>query len=283
MADLIISKAATGEGWSDGSASYEKYLAPATKLGIERLIEALFKMHPPTAESKFLDCGAGTGISTSILRERHPFIPITALDLSPGMIERIRQLGLSGVKLCVGDAAAMDRTQIPRDFFTHVVAALMIQFSGDKQPDVVREFYDSLAPGGVAGISLSTDINIAEPWNRACARLDPAYEPSYVHDDKAWTAPEQLEAGMREAGFEDIQKVKVWMPMFTVKTKEDYVDFWYRGNHPGFSIRDMGAWKGNPDDVLPELLKVLGEYKDLSNDIGVASDIVLGRKPRLSS
>ncbi|KAI1632814.1 hypothetical protein F4809DRAFT_626130 [Biscogniauxia mediterranea] len=87
---------------------------------------------------------------------------------------------------------------------------------------------------------------------------------------------------MHEAGFEDIQKIKVWMPMFTVKSKEGYIDFWYRGSHPAFTTRDMASWKGNPGDVLPELLKVLGEYKDLSYEIGSASDIVLGREPKLS-
>ncbi|KAI0602112.1 S-adenosyl-L-methionine-dependent methyltransferase [Biscogniauxia sp. FL1348] len=282
MAGTNVPKAATADGWTDGSASYEKYLAPMTRLGIEALIEALFKKLPPAADSNFLDCGAGTGISTSLLRQRHPSIPITAVDFAPGMIERVKQLNLPGVKIFLSDAAALDRALVPKAAFTHAVAAHMIQFCGDKQPGVLRELYDSLAPGGVAGISISSNLTIAEPWHRACARLDPGYEPTFMHDDKAWKTPEQLEAAMREAGFEDIQKAQVWMPMCTVASKEDYVDFWYRGNHPAFTTRDMASWKGNPDDVLPELLKVLGEYKDLSYELGFASDIVLGRRPTYS-
>ncbi|KAI1499531.1 S-adenosyl-L-methionine-dependent methyltransferase [Biscogniauxia marginata] len=276
-------KETQGDGWSQGSVSYEKYLVPVTRKGAEALIEEMIKMNPITSESNILDCGTGPGLVPIILRQLYPSVPITAVDIAPGMIERIKRLDLPGVKLGLSDATNLDRAVVPKDAFTHAIGALMIQFCGDKQPSVVHEFYDSLVPGGVAGHLLTTGITIADPWHRACERLDPAYQRVYVHDDKAWKSFEPLEAAYRDVGFEDIRKVKLWMPMSTIQSKEDYIDFWFRGHHPAFEKRDMAAWKGDPEEVIPELLKVLGEYKDLSSELGAYAEIVLGRKPKLGS
>ncbi|KAI1324517.1 hypothetical protein F5Y16DRAFT_402371 [Xylariaceae sp. FL0255] len=111
------------------------------------IVEALKDMLPITSTSNILDCGAGLGTRTTYILDSYPEVPMMAFDVAPGMVERLKHLNLPRAKIKFNHVTHIDRVTAPRDGFTHVLAAHIIQFLGSKQPTAVIENFDSLAPG----------------------------------------------------------------------------------------------------------------------------------------
>ena len=93
--------------WDDDAATYDdapghRPTSPAVRAAWSAALEALL----PAGRARVLDCGAGTGfVSLMAARLGHA---VTALDISPGMLERLQagaaREGLS-IEVVVGDAA----------------------------------------------------------------------------------------------------------------------------------------------------------------------------------
>jgi|CXWL01.1.fsa_nt_gi ubiquinone/menaquinone biosynthesis C-methylase UbiE len=99
---------------------------------------------------RLLLVGAGTGLDLDVL-PRVPGLELTAIDLSPAMIARLRQRS-ADLELTV-DARTMDATRLdfPAARFDAVVAHLVLAVVPDAEA-VMREIARVLRPGGRVAI-----------------------------------------------------------------------------------------------------------------------------------
>ena len=134
------------------------------------------------AASRILDLGAGTGETARATRARHPAAAILAVDVSPGMLERI---DLPNVEKRV----ARLQDALPAGPFDLVVSALAVHhLDASEKRDLFARVHDVLRPGGRLVLG---DVVIAET---RVAPLTEGYDkPSSAHDQLRW---------LREAGFD---------------------------------------------------------------------------------
>ena len=134
-----------------------------------------------TAE-RILDLGAGTGETARAVRAQHPAAKIVAVDVSPGMLERI---DLSEVETRV----ARLQDPLPDGPFDLVVSALAVHhLDASEKRDLFRRIREVLRPGGrfVLGDVVTGEVRVAP--------LTEGYDkPSSALDQLDW---------MREAGFD---------------------------------------------------------------------------------
>ena len=107
------------------------------------------------------DLGCGPGHVAKYLRERGAHA--VGIDLSPGMVERARQL-VPGVRFETGDMRALD---VPDDAWAAIVAFYaIVHFKPAELAGVFREWRRVLAPGGVAAVSfhIGTEVVHRDEW-----------------------------------------------------------------------------------------------------------------------
>lgn len=125
------------------AATYDAAAALQNEIG-DRLVERLdiIRMQP----RRVLDLGAGTGRFTAELQQRYRKARVTALDIAPQMLQRVRARGGWFRKPgCVcADAAALPFAD---DSFDCIFSNLMIQWCTDIEP-LFAELRRVLAPGG---------------------------------------------------------------------------------------------------------------------------------------
>ncbi len=133
------------DGYDRVAANYESQwlaqLRPVTDALLARLPEAL----PP---GDILDLGCGTGYTTAELQRRYPDRPLTALDLSAGMLDVARRRAGSSPRLTwiQEDMLAHLRRRAPRQAAL-IVSTWAIGYSHHRQ--ILREAGRALACGGV--------------------------------------------------------------------------------------------------------------------------------------
>ena len=121
---------------------YHRLVAPL--LDADVLGRAMLGGYAETAGAgPVLDAGCGTGLITAYLADRG--VPITGIDLSPGMIEVARRAN-PGLEFQVGSMTALP---FPDDALAGVVSWWSIVHTPQEQlPAVLAEFARVLAPGG---------------------------------------------------------------------------------------------------------------------------------------
>jgi tRNA (cmo5U34)-methyltransferase len=131
---------------------------------------------------RILDLGAGTGETARAVRARHPAAQIVAVDVSPGMLERI---DLPEVETCV----ARLQDPLPDGPFDLVVSALAVHhLEAREKRDLFMRVREVLRPGGrfVLGDVVTAELRVAP--------LTEGYDkPSSALDQLAW---------LRAAGFD---------------------------------------------------------------------------------
>lgn len=206
------------------------------------------------------------------IRELHPSVPIVAIDSSPGMMDLVAQRHIPNIVMGVSDARSLDRALVTENTFTHGFCALVLQFVGDKQADVLSEIFRSLQPGGVVGISVT---NYLEPMHSARKAVDPSYsrvEPF----DHTWHTSKHLEEGLKRAGFDSIEAYDV-VTENRAPNPENIINFWVNMRNPG--LRPVvDAFPGNETTLREVLERVLDGHEEglpLKNRYAVAT----ARKP----
>lgn len=243
-----------------------------------RMLEMIEQLCPVTPASYVLDVGAGTGSITRTVRQKNPDTKILAIDLAPGMVASLDAQQIPGVVTALVNATSMDRKIVPEGSFTHAIAGLMIQFCGDDQITLCQELFRSLVPGGAAAASISYDVDIPEPWHRACERVDRSrYTRVELHDPKAWMTTERVKQGMESAGFVDVQEAQQYM-RGNIGSVDEYLEYWLNGKHPVFA-KFIAAWQGDVAEVVPTLRNILENEYTMPMELGAMSGIVVGRKP----
>lgn len=92
----------------------------------------------------------------------------------------------------------------------------------------------------------------------------------------ALRVPEDLEKLYKEAGFVNVrsEQVELW---FKFQSAEDYADYFLHSLNPPF-MSMQSSWKGSPEDVKEELIKVVREKYDNGKFLMISASVV-GRKP----
>lgn len=263
--------------WSKTAAAFDKVLTPGTLMCSAKTVEMVEQLCPITPDSNVLDIGAGTGSITRTVRQKYPDTRIMATDSAPGMVANLDQQNIPGVVTAVADGRNLDRNLIPDGSFTHALAGLMIQFCGDEQISVCRELYRALVPGGAAAVSISYNVDIPEPWHRACERVDSSrYTRVPLHEPKAWMTTERVKEAMQSVGFVDVQDAQVYM-RGNIGSVDEYLDYWLNSKHPLFA-KMIAAWQGDLSEVLPTLKSILEKEYTMPMELGGMSGIVAGKK-----
>ena len=162
-------------------ATYRDLIA-ADVPAYEELQERVAAATDGVAASRILDLGAGTGETSRAVRTRHPDAAIIAVDVSPGMLDRI---DLANVEPRI----ARLQDPLPAGRFDLVVSALAVHHL---DPAEKRKLFgcvhDALRPGGrfVLGDVVTADVQVAP--------LSNGYDkPDSARDQLAW---------LREASFD---------------------------------------------------------------------------------
>ncbi|KAK6820514.1 hypothetical protein PG987_014914 [Apiospora arundinis] len=274
--------------WSPVAPHFAGKLATGTIEAARKMAAMALELKPlVSTTSRVLDAGAGSGAITETVRALDPEVPIVAVDKVPGMVEFLARKNISNVTTGLADVTAMvgqDRGGlVPEAGFTHAFAALVVQFCGEHQTDMLTELFRAVEPGGVAGASITRDITVREPWHLACERLDPeSYRRFETHDaPPVWMSADEVDAGMRAVGFRDTRSATLPIE-FTWDSAEDYIKFWFEGGHPGLR-KEMRGWEEglgrDPDEVRLEVEKAGREQFDGAPRLGCNVDIVVGRRP----
>lgn len=154
-------------------------------------IETLSKLLSRCPGRRVLELGAGTGNSTASLQEMVP-CDITALEISPGMLEQARQKGVSA-HWVRGSALALpfsDRT------FDFVYATYMLQFIQNLNA-LMKECWRVVEKGFAAFTTAPRSFIESHPLNR--------YFPSFAKTDLDRFQPlDQVKNALRATGFTQV-------------------------------------------------------------------------------
>lgn len=136
--------------------------------------------------------------------------------------------------------------------------------------------------GGVIGIGIWTRANgPINFWTQACTTLDPAYAPPNPFHADAWRDVAEVEAALREVGFQDVRGERLAMP-FEFEDTEAFLRFWFEGENP-VARRLVAAWTERwGQRGREEVRRVMGRLVDGAaaggRGIVVEAGLVVGRR-----
>lgn len=264
------------ETWSAVAGVYSDGIARATGDGGKALLEIVERLRPITSSSLVLDSGAGTGVLTEMIVRRAEGVSVIAGDVAPGMLQVLDKKQLPQVKTLTLDATKDHVAQgVPASSCTHAVTSFMVQFISPAHT-AVDEMYHILQPGGVAGVAIWSQNQVAEPWEVACKSVDPDFEIGNVISSEAWRTAEDVESAMAKSGFESIISSETDVTL-VFDSAEAYAEYFLTSNNPPF-VRAIKSWKGDVEDVKPKFVEVVREQYD-NGKIKMVAACVAGRKP----
>lgn len=143
--------------FSSAAADYDAHAA------VQRdAADKLLRIAPELEPLRILDLGCGTGVLTERLSVRWPGAQITAIDVAPGMIERIKTR-LPRVQAYVADIACLARNPVFDLVASNCVLHWITPFA-----EGLRRVADQLRPGGIAAISMMLDGTLRELHAARC-------------------------------------------------------------------------------------------------------------------
>ncbi|SMR64453.1 unnamed protein product [Zymoseptoria tritici ST99CH_3D1] len=132
-----------------------------------------------------------------------------------------------------------------------------------------------LSSGGVFGSTIWSKAQIAEPWNKACSKLDSTFESNDAAFSSAWGGCQDLEQGLKKAGFVDVRSEEREIVM-RFESAEAFAEYWLEGGNPAL-LRWSANWKGEKERVRGELMRIVRE--EFGNGrIEMVAASVIGRK-----
>ncbi|MCP1307474.1 class I SAM-dependent methyltransferase [Paenibacillus tyrfis] len=161
-----------------------------------------------------LDLGAGTGLFSAFMLQKHPRAKLTLVDLSGSMLEvaRTRFSGVPNVTYMVGDYTTCEY----REKYDIVISSLSIHHLADvEKQKVYRTAYALLNDNGlfinadqVLGDTPALEERYKQDWRRkvessglSAGEISSAYERTKL--DRMSTLEEQL-VWLKQAGFSDV-------------------------------------------------------------------------------
>ena len=266
------------EIWSSTAPTYSSNVGRTSAFAADRLCQLANELSSMTSTSRVLDNAAGTGAVTFAVATQFPSTHILSTDISVKMLDSISRAELPNFETRVLDARSF-RPALQDQSFTHVFNAFMLQTIIEPS-SAVREMNAVLAAGGLIGIVIWGRRNGPfEIWERACQSLDPSYQlPSPFDDPHAWRTCDELDGGLKAAGFTDVKTEEMTMP-FPFEGPEDFSKFWFDTKNPA-PEKCTGNWKGDWEGVKKAVKEVCKEEYADGKDICTSAVIGLGKKAK---
>ena len=270
-----------GHDWSLAASKYASTVGRSSAEAGQLLVSMANSLRKITSDSRILDVGAGTGAITLAAADHCPEVQILASDYSQSMLDILKtnvpQKPDLNIKTQVLDANNIEKA-FPSNAFSHVLSNFVLQTATTDPCSVMRQMYNVLDAEGVVGIGVwGKGIDPYIIWDEACRSLDPSFElPEPFEDKNAWRTPQELQAGLEQANFTNVQTVSRRLP-FPFPSSEAYAQFWYGGKNPGAQIV-IDAWKGDPLVVKDALKQVVDTKYDHGKAIRIEGVLAVGVK-----
>lgn len=160
---------------------------------------ALIALAPPiTNTSIVLDNACGPGVITDGIKTQSiPPARLCAVDVSPGMIETLRQKALPGVEAEVMDA---QKLSFRDDTFTHSFTNMGI-FLFPNPEKGAAEIYRTLKPGGIAVVTSIKQVGWPRIFQAAQRTVRPEAPLFNGMLAEEWATKEKLDAVLQAGGF----------------------------------------------------------------------------------
>ena len=235
--------------------------------------------------TKAFDNGCGTGVLTTLLKQKHSQLPVVSTDASDGMLSVLRRRVTDGnwkdVIARVVDSRNL--SGIEDNSFTHSFSTFMVCLA--PEPDkIVREMLRVTKPDGVLGLAVWGDPRFGQfftPWEKACRQLSPDYESPSVMEE-TWTLEKNVRAGLEKAGFKD---VAVWKENLTWRweSAEELTHYLFEGGNPGNvwvieSFKDGGGDVEKARAIYERLVKENYHAGDGSVEVKIPATFATARK-----
>jgi SAM-dependent methyltransferase len=184
--------------WDRAARVYDAVIAPA----LADAHRAILARAGDVRDRELLDLGCGTGRVAALAARRGA--RVTAVDLSPTMVERARAVrDLAGARVAVMDAQELD---LPDASFDLVVASFSVMFC--PRPDrALAEARRVLRPGGrfAAGVWGFPEECEHASVSAAALAAAPLPVPPEVPHGQALADPQRLRTLLVDAGFSDVR------------------------------------------------------------------------------
>jgi SAM-dependent methyltransferase len=188
--------------WGRAAHVYDEVVAPALSDAHRAILARVGEIEG----CDLLDLGCGTGRVAALAAERGA--RVTAVDLSPEMVQRARSLSvLSGARIEVMDAQELD---LPDASFDVVVASFSVMFC-PRPEEALAEARRVLRPGGrfAAGVwSIAEECEHTSVSAVAIAAAGGEGVAPDVPTGQSLADPERLRTAMQGAGFSGIELAK---------------------------------------------------------------------------
>lgn len=203
---------------------------------------------PLQGDEHVLDAGCGSGRVTRALLERLPQGRLIAVDASPEMVEKARQVLGAGADVRLADLSELKLEEPVEAVFSNAVFHWI--------PDHRRLFarlYETLVPGGQLVAQCGGEGNVAA---LAGAIRDVAKEPGYRDHLDAFpglwnfASAEQTGSHLEEAGFKE---VRCWLEQKEVRPAEPHEFLETIALGPHLARLPVGLREGFVSDVIAAL------------------------------
>lgn len=201
----MSSHAHAADSWDSHAGTWTNSVQEITLAPCQELIHRVISSSMSDAtEFFFLDNGCGAGMVTSLLKSKFPAVPITATDVSTGMLESTRERAKEERwDATFHQSNAENLVELNSNSFSHVFSTFVISFT-DLPSKAIGEMYRVLSPNGIVGIATWSDISWVPIWQEAARAVkgDAYVAPTLFHPDTMDS--KSLEQDMIQAGFTNV-------------------------------------------------------------------------------
>lgn len=252
----------SADAWSSHSNKWASSVQEITRAPGRELLAMVETLQPITKSSRLLDNGAGSGMFTQVILEKHPGTEIVAADVSAGMIETLSKNDWSTVTPLVANAVDLKAAGLQDGTFTHVLGTFFLNFVPNPTKVVVEMQRVATPGGGVVGLSTWSRVSWVDPWERAVrATVDPKYTAPPLFHPKT-TELEDVRQLFEAAGLRDVQ-AKTVECMHPKKESVDAAieEFMSMGN-PSVQLLQKGFSEDDLAKIRPAMCKFYAENHD---------------------
>ncbi|MGN6274824.1 MAG: class I SAM-dependent methyltransferase [Solirubrobacterales bacterium] len=170
-------------------------MAPARRLRLALAEGEVAARRGGSGRLRVLDAGCGDGLLSLAMAKRHPRWSLVGIDLREDMLEGARQRavarGLPNARFVAGN---LEQPLPERDRDVVLAVECLSEIPDDRQ--ALRMMRHALAPGGLLVVQVPE-----RDWQPVL----PGSSGTWREQVRQGYTAEQLEAALREAGFEDVQ------------------------------------------------------------------------------
>ena len=178
---------------------------------------------PAAKGARVLDLGCGTGLELEEYFRMNPDAEVTGIDLSEAMLKALREK-FPGRKLTTVHASYFDVPLGEETYDAAVSVESLHHFTAARKEALYRKLYAALKPGGCFVLTdyFAESEELEQEYFRNLKQLKAEQglpEDVFYHYDTPLTAEHEAQV-LRQAGFPEVQTLKVWGTTVTLLAKK---------------------------------------------------------------